>query len=304
MRIERLRAPPLLRAGDRVRVVAPCGPFDRAAFEAGVARLRGWGLEPVFDEGIFARAGYLAGPDERRLAELNAAIADGDARAVWAARGGYGATRILPAVDLAALARRPKWLVGFSDVTALHALWARAGVVSMHAANVTTLDPWQDAAREALHGWLFEGCGPALRGEVVRAGEVVRGPVLGGNVALLAAMVGTGFLPDLTGAILIVEDVREPPYRLDRLLTQLLHARVLDAVAGVAVGGLTRCDDPPEREAACRGIDVVCERLGTLGVPMIVGLPVGHEPDAFPLPLGLHGVLDPARGELRIAAVA
>ncbi len=290
--------PPRLRVRDRVRVVAPCGPFARERFEAGIAWLHEIGLEPSFDDGVFSRTGYLAGDDDRRLAELEAAIADTDARALWVARGGYGAMRLLERLDPAPVAASPRWLVGFSDVTALHALWQRAGLASVHGANVTTLGSWSPRAREALRGLLFDGAGITLAGRTVAGAGVAAGPLVGGNLAMLAALAGTGWLPASKGAIVLLEEVREPPYRIDRLLTQLTLAGAFEGVAGFAVGHLTGCEPAAGHEDGPRAEEVIAERLARLGVPVVVDLPLGHGDDAMPTTLGTLARIDAARGTL------
>lgn len=293
-----LQLPPPLRSGDRVRIVAPCGPFERQRFEAGVELIRRAGFVPVFDDGVFAAHRYLAGDDERRRAELEAAIEDPEARAIWVARGGYGATRLLPHLDPERVAVAPKWLVGFSDVTALHALWARAGIASLHGPNVTTIADWGEEARSRLWSCLAGDRGFTLEGRCAAGGGVVEGVLLGGNLAVLAAMAGTGLLPSLDGAIVALEEVGERPYRLDRALHQLIHAGSFDGVVGFAVGQLSDCGEPPERGADWTARDVVCEILAAVGVPVLADLPFGHEPSSWPLPFGVRARLDGDRGRL------
>jgi muramoyltetrapeptide carboxypeptidase len=290
--------PPRLRPGDVVRVVAPCGPFERKRFDAGIGWLREAGLVPAHDQGIFARSGYLAGDDARRLAELEAALADRAARAIWVARGGYGAMRLLGQLEPRAVATAPRWLVGFSDVTALHALWQRAGLASVHAANLASLEDWRAPACEALRGLLFDGTAVSLSGRPVAGKGVARGPLVGGNLALLAGLAGTGCLPDLQGAIVLVEEVREAPYRIDRMLTQLELAGVLAGAAGFAIGQLSDCDPPRGEPEAPGALEVVTERLARLGVPVLAELPLGHHRTSMAVPLGVEATLDCAAGTL------
>lgn len=260
-------------------------------FARGVDRLRAR-YRVSHDHAIGERHGYLAGDDARRLRELEAAIDDPDVDAIVAARGGYGAMRIAARIDPARVAARPKLLVGFSDVTALHALWARAGVASLHASMVAALGRGSDAtlARwiEAVEG---RGTPPRLEGlaAIGSARGEAEGMVVGGNLALLAAMTGTPLAPSLEGAILFVEDVGEAPYRVDRMLTQLRLSGALDRVAGVLVGTFTRCAPGPEGTTVD---DVLEERLSDLGVPVLGGLPCGHVDDPLELPLGARARLD------------
>lgn len=290
--------PPPLRRGDVVRVVAPSSPFDPDAFARGLEVLSGrLGFEPRLRADVTARRAYLAGDDARRLEEWREAVADPDARAIFCARGGYGAMRLLPAIDPAALVARPKLLVGFSDVTALHAVLNRAGVVTVHGPVVTQLGRAPDDALlhlEALLAGTSPRAGawdvPAPGAGLVASGTIrpgrVTGPLLGGSLAILAHLQGTPFAPRLEGAILFIEDVGEKPYRIDRYLTQLRLAGALRGIAGLAVGQLSGCD-----EQGVLAADVVREAALALGVPAIEGLPAGHEDANFALPLGARATL-------------
>ena len=297
--------PPPLRPGDVVRVVAPAGPFDPAAFEAGLSLLRTrFGLEPRHRSDITARSRYLAGDDARRLDEWNEAVADPEARAIWCARGGYGSMRLLEHLDPSRLLHPPRWLIGFSDITALHGVLNRAGLVTVHGPMVAFLPRLPAAALEHLEALLFGRAAPApasgdpgpgtgLAGTAVIRPGVAVGPLLGGSLTLLGHLCGTPFLPPLHGAVLFLEDVGEKPYELDRLLTQLRLAGALQGVRGVAVGQISQCDDGEQR-----GLDTVRELVHALGVPAIEGLRAGHETDNWALPLGAVATLvAPAPGE-------
>jgi muramoyltetrapeptide carboxypeptidase len=297
--------PPKLRRGDPVRVIAPSGPFEPAALEKGLHVLSDrLGLEPRMRADVTARRGYLAGDDARRAEEWREAVADREARAIFCARGGYGAMRILPAVDPARLADSPKLLVGFSDVTALHAALNRAGIATVHGPVVTQLGRApHDAVRhlEALlfeeppraGAWAIPAPGAGLVAErTVRPGRV-SGPLLGGTLTILAHLAGTPYAPRLDGAILLLEDVGERPYRIDRCLTQLALSGALAGLAGVALGRFTACDD-----GGLLAGDVVREAVQALGVPAVEGLPVGHDDANFAVPLGATATLvAPAPGE-------
>lgn len=295
-----LHRPTPLRPGDVVRVVAPSGNFERDKLVAGLRIIEEAGLVPVYDDGLFSAHRYLAGSDERRLAELRTALGDSRARAIWTARGGYGATRLLPHLPVDAVRRADKWLVGFSDTTALHASWSRAGVASLHGANVTTLAGWSPDARRELFGWLFSPAPRIFRGRTLGGSQLARGPLLGGNLTVLAAMAGTPHLPSLRGAIVLLEDVGERPYRLDRSLTQLIHAGVFEGVAGFAIGQLTECVEPlgkPEIDA----LTVVGEVLAPLGAPVLGELAIGHEASSRAVLLGADATLDPVEQALTLA---
>jgi muramoyltetrapeptide carboxypeptidase len=296
--------PPALRPGDVVRVIAPASPFDPEPFERGLEVLsRRLGLEPRMRDDVAARWRYLAGDDARRIAEWREAVADPEARAIFCARGGYGAMRLLPAIDPAPLLARPKLLLGFSDITALHAHLNRAGLATVHGPGVTQLSRLPGEALVHLDALLRRSASPAgdaplaagagLAGRAtVRAGRAT-GPLLGGSLTLLSHLAGTPYAPRLAGAILLLEDVGEKPYRLDRYLTHLALTGALRELAGVAIGQLTGCDD-----ANAHGAEVVREAVLALGVPAIEGVPCGHEDANFAVPLGARATLvAPAPGE-------
>ena len=296
--------PPRLRPGSRVAVVAPAGPVPRDAFAAGAAIL-GARYTLVHDERIFARSGFLAGDDEARAGELAGALADPAVEAIFCARGGYGLMRILPRFDGAAFARAPKLIVGFSDVTALHAWAAGAGVTSLHAPVVTQLGrvPADDAAA------LFAACEsptppPPLTGLRALKHGRAEGRLIGGNLELLSRLVGTPWMPPLDGALLFLEDVGERPYRIDRQLTQLRLSGALDRVAGVVLGDFIGCVE--KDGSAPDAATVLAERLAGHGIPVVAGAPIGHGERNRAIPHGGRARLDAAAGTLEFldAAVA
>ena len=291
--------PPRLAPGDPVRVIAPSGPVPREAFAAGIEVLRAR-YDVRHDDGVFAREGYLAGSDERRLAELNAALADPDARAIVMARGGYGLLRLLPFVDAGALAARPRPIVGFSDGTALLAFAARAGVASIHGPVVTQLGSLPTSDQRVLFERL-ETPGPALLLDGLEGlipGRV-RGPLIGGNLEVFSRLVGTPFLPDVSGAILFFEDLGERPYRIDRLLTHLDLAGVFGAVGGVIAGDFSGCREPEATRAdSPTAEDVLEDRLGRLPVPVALRGAFGHGTRNRALPYGTLCELDTGAGTL------
>src|SRR5919197_4079278 len=230
-----IRKPLRIRSGDVVGVIAPAGAVDGERVGAGVALLEGWGLRVEVGSAVLKRRAYLAGSDEERLADLVQMMEDPRVRAVFCARGGYGSQRLVPRLDLAPLARQPKPIVGYSDVSALLNAAVAAGVVAVHGPMVASdmargLSPRSEASLRALltdPAWLWEAEAP----ETVRPGRAT-GRLLGGCLSVLVATLGTPHAPDTDGTILFLEDVGERPYRLDRLLTQLRQAGKLDRVAG------------------------------------------------------------------------
>jgi muramoyltetrapeptide carboxypeptidase len=277
--------PPALAPGDVVRLVAPASPFDRQAFEAGLGVLRDLGLRPRFREDLFAREGFLAGDDARRAAEWREAVADPEARAIWCVRGGYGSMRLLRALDPAPLLAAPKWLVGLSDVTALHAALNQAGLVTLHGPMVGQLARLPEDALRHLRALLFGDGRSVVEGSAAIAPGTATGPLLGGSLTLLSHLCGTRWQPRLRGAVLFIEDVGEKPYQLDRYLTHLALAGALEGVAGFAVGQLLDCDRPGEPPGATAA-EVLRAHARALGVPAIEGLPAGHADRNFALTLG------------------
>lgn len=298
--------PPALRPGDTVMLVSPSGPTRPERVARGVELLTGWGLRPVPAPNAYARHGYLAGSDELRAADLNTAFADPEVRGVVCTRGGYGAQRVVDAIDMAAVRRDPKVVAGFSDITALQfALWRGARLASVHGPGAA----WRDErtplrSAESLHAALTTTepvtvvADPAEETFGVRVPGRAGGILLGGNLCLVVASLGTPDMPDLTGAILLVEDVQEPPYKVDRMLTQLRRSGALDGVAGVAVGQFTDCADGWDTTV----VDVLVDRLGDLGVPVLGGLPVGHGPGQLTVPVGVPATLDATTGTLTVTA--
>jgi muramoyltetrapeptide carboxypeptidase len=269
--------PPPVAPGDCIAVVAPSSPFDRAPFDRGLAWLRQRYRVKVADD-VLARHGYLAGDDERRAAELGGAMTDPEVKAIVAARGGYGTMRILDALPWEAFARSPRWLVGFSDVTALHACaWAR-GIASIHGPNATGLGQEAPEA-DAGSAWLraVESRGDAASWEGLRvlhrgAGQG-SGTLVGGNLSLVQAMAAAGRLTLPAGCVLALEDVTERPYRIDRMLTALRLGGHLERVSAIVFGSFDQCDPGPDGVTA---LQVLTERTRDLGIVVVAAAPFGH----------------------------
>ncbi|HEV2148643.1 MAG TPA: LD-carboxypeptidase [Longimicrobiaceae bacterium] len=298
--------PPALGPGARVALVAPAGPLPEGAVDRAVERVRSWGWEPLPGEFCRGRRGFLSGTDDERLADFQAALRSPDNDAVWCLRGGYGTMRILGRIDWAPLAERPRPLIGFSDNTALHLALFRRGVVSFHGPHPATPE-LPEFSRDALlrtvaraepAGVLpFPAGGPA-RADTL-AGGVAEGPLVGGNLALLAAMAGTPWALRAEGALLFVEDVGEAAYRVDRLVSQLLLSGALDGVAGVVVGDFSEAPDEG-REGIPTAAEVIAERVAPLGVPVAAGFPFGHVDLSWTLPLGVRARVDADAGTLEL----
>lgn len=291
-----LRPAPLAERA-RVRLIAPSSPFDHARFEAG-SSLIAQRYQPTRGRSLLARHGFMAGPDDARLSDLREALSTPDVAAIIPARGGYGATRLLPALDVSIVAAAAKWLVGFSDVTALHALWARAGLRSIHGPMVCSL-PEAAPATQAAWFHLLEGGAPApLTGLSAIRGGRAQGRLFGGNLTVLAALVGTPYMPPLDDVVLVLEDIGERPYRLDRVLTTLEQSGFFRGVRAIVLGQFTQCTPGPDGVTA---ESVLEERLGSLGVPVLRDAPFGHVADNWPLLLGAEAHVDADAGRVDFA---
>ncbi len=298
-------APPRLplAAGAVVAVLAPAGPVEATARPTLVPALEALyarhGLQARVMPSCHGEGDYLAGPDSLRLADLHAAPADPDVAAIHALRGGYGCMRLLDAVDTALLRAHPKLLIGYSDLTALHALWAQEGVASLHAPMPASdlLLPCREADADALFTLLRTGwpagtvLAPPLEPGLPRRAGIAEGRLVGGNLSLVAALMGTPWACDPHRAIVFLEEVNEEPYRVDRLLTQLRLGGVLGAAAGFVLGSFTGRAYP---DALLR------EQLLPLGKPVLAGWPAGHGTPHLPLPLGLRVRLDASAGTLTL----
>ncbi len=260
--------------GTPIAVVAPAHAYDPARLEAGLAIARDHGHDLHLFPDTLRPHRYFAASDPHRLAQLVEALTDPAFGAVWIARGGSGTTRLLSRVPWADLP--PRAVIGFSDVVALHAgLWAAGRGPAIHGPVVHSLSSTDEASLTHLFALLEGGGDPVLEGEAWVPGAA-EGPLLGGNLCVLATLCGTPWQLDARGAILVLEEVGEAPYRVDRALQQLASAGALAGVAGVALGTFTGCAPPADATWTLR--EVLLEHLGPLGVPVVGDLPIGHGP--------------------------
>ena len=309
------RKPTRLRVGDTVGLIEPASatddPFDLTLIEEGI---RAMGLVPKRAAHLLGRFGYLSGSDKDRAADVNAMFADPSVKAIFAVRGGWGCARILPYLDWRVIGANPKLLIGYSDITALHmAIAAKAGFTTIHGPNAASA--WGKASVASFREVAFDGGTPLYANPVATDDRLVQrkwrtpvlgrgkasGHLLGGNLTVLTALVGTPYLPDFTGAILFLEDVDEAEYRIDRMLTQLGQAGILGEVAGVVFG---QCTDCRARVGGGYGGftlgDVLRQHIGTLGVPAFEGAYFGHIADQFSLPVGARAEIDADAGTIRL----
>lgn len=298
--------PPRLRPGDTVGLFASATRMTEAWIEQAVASVESLGLRPRLGRQVRAVDGHYAGTVRQRVDDLHELWADPQVRALWSIRGGAGTAQLLPHLDYVALRRNPKAVIGFSDVTALLlALWRHAGLVGFHAAagagsfSAYTAQALRTVLMEPQAQTRFELSpdqrtravdDPQYRARTVRGG-VAEGRLVGGNLSVLSALVGTPFGPQTEGALLFLEDVRELPYRVDRMLTQLELAGLLRASAGIAGGVFRDCESPPG-EGGMPLAQAIDARFGSAGVPATYGLSFGHVRDQMVLPVGLRARLD------------
>ncbi len=295
--------PQALQPGDRVAVLSPAGPVIPSNLEAGLQILREWQLEPVVFPSVYARfpeQGYLAGDDRARAHDLHAALLDPSIAAIFCSRGGYGTMRLLPLLDTEIIRNNPKLLIGFSDITALHLYFSGIlNIASIHGPVVKSLPLHHDDPHNSLqhlHDAIFgirsiphtiDTTTDGLR--CVRAGKA-RGRLFGGNLCLVASMLSTDYCPDLTGAILVLEEIGEVDYRVDRLFTTLRLSPKTRNIAGIILGDFSQCsgvyvDDPD--------VPQFIEQLASeFGCPVVADFPTGHRSRNVALPIGCDVQID------------
>ncbi|MBD1924552.1 LD-carboxypeptidase [Microcoleus sp. FACHB-831] len=290
--------PPRLKIGDTVGLINPASPIDAKDIEEVKQTLANLGLKVKLGAHILDRYGYLAGKDSDRAADVNAMFADSSVQAIIAVRGGWGCNRILPLINYSLIRQHPKILMGYSDITSLLlAIYAKSGIITFHGPVATST--WNQFTVDYVKRILFNGEAATLqnpiytgenlnqnksRVEAIAPGKA-RGILLGGNLSVLAAMVGSNYLPNWERTILFVEEIGEEVYRVDRLLTQLKLAGILDRIAGFIFGQCTDCD-PKGKEDSLTLAQVLSDRIQPLGIPAWYGSSIGHIKDKFTLPVG------------------
>ena len=311
--------PDHLDYGDCVGIIAPASaPPDPKNIDRSVAVLERLGFKPKLAPKVRNRWGFLAGSDRDRAGDLMKMFTDRKVKAIICVRGGYGTARLLPLLDFRVIRANAKIFLGYSDITSLHcAFLVKAGLVSFHGPMLNSDFIKKDLPEFTLQSFLRTLMQPAAPGSICRGynrEEVtilrrgkVSGCLIGGNITLLCAALGTPYLPSFKDCILFFEDLDEVPYRFDRMLTQLLNAGLLQQVAGIAIGINANCHDPRAKSAKeYRQTleDVFKERLLPLRVPIVAGLPFGHIPLNATLPVGVRATLDAVRGDLLITEPA
>lgn len=304
--------PPRLREGATVGMIAPAGAvFNPDRIDGVREDLAALGLNSRLAPNALAVRGYLAGTDQQRADDLHTMIADDSIDAILTLRGGWGVARMLPLLDFDLIRRYPKIIMGFSDITSLLiAMYARSGLVTFH--GPVGISTWNDFSVHYVRSVLFDGdetfmqnpvpaefpVDPSSRIRTIARG-VARGKLVGGNLTVLTGMIGSDYLPDFKGHILFLEDVREEAYRVDRMLTHLKLAGVLDAVEGVVWGHCSRCE-PDRLERSLTLEQVLDDHFRHLGKPVFYGSAIGHIRDKWTVPLGVMAEMDAVAGTLRL----
>ena len=277
-----------LNKGDCIGVAAPSSNFNQDAFQEGVRCIQKQGYTLEIPEAIFDRKRYLAGEDRTRADVINQLYANPEVKAIIAARGGYGSMRLLEYLDWDLIEKNPKMVMGFSDVTALLSVLIAHGSVGVHGPNLVSLATASSQTMDAFFSCLAKSPSPmVLSGDTVLVPGRGEGILLGGNLATLSHLCGTPFQPDFRGGILLIEDVGEPAYKIDRMLSQMKMAGMLSDLRGVVLGEFTDCD---------RG-DYIPEIVREIfdGIPILSGILAGHGVDNFPLVMGERVLLDTAK---------
>lgn len=305
--------PEHLRPGDTVALI---NPASATAFRDSVQIVResmeALGLKVRMGENVLGRRGYFAGTDEERADDLNRQFADPEIKGIVAVRGGWGCARILPLVDFDSIRKNPKILVGYSDVTALLlSIYAKTGLVTFH--GPVGMGPWNSFSTDYFKKILFQKQVPVLKNPENKGDNLTQvrdrvvtitpgratGRLLGGNLTVLSAIIGSGYLPDWKDSILFLEDVGENIYRIDRMLTQLKLAGILDAAKGFIFGKCTDCG-PGEGYGSLTLEELFDDFIKPLGIPAWQGAMIGHEADKFTLPIGIEAAINSTAGTINL----
>lgn len=301
---------PRLRKGETVGLICPASaPLKPGIIEGSVAYFENRGYRVRLGANARKKHGYLAGTDEERADDFNAMVSDPDVRAILAIRGGYGTPRILPLLDYTGLRRDPKIVSGFSDITAVNcAVWVNTGLVTFSGA-MPGVEFWKGAHPDTEEiFWKVVGS-PKRLGKVKNPGGVMlaerrrgkaAGPLVCGNLSLLVSLLGTPYMPDLRGAVLLIEDVGEEPYRLDRMLTQLRNTGIGEEIAGLVFGTFTHCAPTDTKKPSLKLEQVLDDFAEQIPAPVMSGLQYGHIPRKLTLPMGIPAEMDTRKGTLTL----
>lgn len=296
--------PRKLREGDTVGLIAPGGFIKEEELKDSVKNLEALGFKVVFTDNILARYGYLAGRDEQRASDVNTMFGRKDVQGIVCARGGYGCARILPMLDYDVIRNNPKVIIGYSDITALlYGIYAKTGLAGFHGPvgistfNEFSLGYFRSVLMSPSAPMTFVNAtdeDPALESRkvyTIRGGKA-QGQLAGGNLSIVVSLIGTPYDVDTRGRILFLEEIGEDPYRVDRMLTQMIEAGKFENAAGIALGVFHKCE-PKETDSLSLSLnEVLFDRLYNLGIPVIYGMSFGHITNKFTLPFGINAALD------------
>lgn len=310
--MQRIKKPSKLVSGDKVALVAPGSPIKPEKFDNALRNVEALGLEPLYSDRVYLKHGYLAGTDEERIRDLHTYFADDSVKAIWALRGGYGCTRLLPYLDYSLIKKNPKIVLGYSDITALLlAIHAKTGMVGFHGpvASSSILPSYNLSQLKSL---LFEGGTPNktipfqpqsdAKSEdvayVIYPGKA-HGKLIGGNLSLLVNLPNTPFAPSYKNKIVFIEDVGEKPYRIDRMLTYLMAATDLAEASGIILGVFADCE-PDVDDASLTLKETLMDRLAPLKIPCFYGATFGHVTDICTFPIGISAAFDTDSAQLNL----
>lgn len=306
--MESLIYPPRLREGDRVIILSPSSKIDKAFLRGAVRRLQSWGLEPVLAPHAGSSHGTYAGSMAQRLRDLQEALDDPQARAILCSRGGYGAVHLVDKLDFTRFRQQPKWLIGFSDITALHNVFQHEGFASLHApmARHLTVEPDDDPAMLALRGFLFghypegrQDFGVACEAHRLNHRGTARGILRGGNLSVFYGLRGTPWDIPAEGTLLFLEDVGERPHAVERMMYNLKLGGVLERLCGLIIGQFTEYEE--NRSLGKPLYEALADVLKPYGIPVCFGFPVGHVTRNMPLPCGAEAVLEVGKKEVTLS---
>ena len=290
-----IKKPSRLIAGDTLGIIAPSSPFDKLKFRSGISVLEEMGFTVFFPETIFEQKGYLAGSDVHRADIINSMFANPDIKGIICARGGYGALRILPMIDFNTVASHPKVFIGCSDVTVLlNAFYSKCGMVSLHGPMIESLAKALDQTKQSLCDVLLkeQALTVPCKDRVVIHSGMASGIMAGGNLTTLCHLIGTPFEPDFSGQILLLEDIGESPYRIDRLLMHMKLAGCFEQIRGIVLGSFKGCGEP----------DLVYQIFDDIfsndSFPILAGFDIGHDEPNLTIPFGINASFDTAVGNL------
>ena len=287
----KLTQPPYLKSGDTVAIVAPSGILKNRTAEIEKAKnlLKSWGLHVVIGKHVFSEANHFAGTDDQRCEDFQKAMDDSSISAIWCARGGYGAVRILDKLDYTKFKKKPKWLIGYSDITALHSQMQVKGFESIHAMMCTSLQDNNETIKETISTFKDALFGKPLEYNLKASNYnkdgTVTAPIVGGNLSILYSMLGSNTSIDTSGKILFIEEIGEYKYHIDRMLQSLKRAGYFDKCVGIIVGDMTKI----KKNTTPWGSSIeelIIDIVSDYNIPVAFNMPAGHAKDNRALILG------------------